>query len=179
MSDYRVARRYAKSIFELANEKQTLEEVHASMVLIFNTCSQNRDLVLLLRNPVIRYDYKLRVLKRIFENNIDGLSGLFLELLTRKNRSSILPSVAEVFSELYNEYKQITIARVTTAVPLSAGLRKAFIDSIKKENEEVILSEKVDESLIGGYILNIGDKQIDDSILRKLKSLEKELTKDI
>lgn len=179
MSDSRVAKRYAKSILELAIEKQILEEVHDSMTLIFNTCTQNRDLVRLLKSPVVSYDYKLRVLKRIFEGKIDALTSRFLELLTKKNRSSILPSVAEVFSALYNKYKNITIARVTTAVPLSAELRKTFIDKIKKDNEKVILNEEVDESLIGGYILNIGDKQIDDSVLRKLKSLERELTQDI
>ena len=149
------------------------------MVLIHETCTQNRNLVLLLRNPVIRYDYKLRVLKRIFEGKTDPLSIRFLELLTKKNRASILPKIAEVYDDLYNEYKHIIIARLTTAVPLSEKLRRTFIDKIKEENEEVILKEVVDDQLIGGYILNINDTRVDNSILSMLKDVEKELTKEI
>jgi F-type H+-transporting ATPase subunit delta len=150
MSDYRVARRYAKSIFQLAVEKEVLEQVHESMDLIQKTCAENRNLVMLLRNPVVRYDYKLRVLKRVFEGKTDPLSLRFIELLTKKNRANILPRIAEVYAELYNEYK----------------------------NEEVILQEKVDENLIGGYVLNIGDTRIDNSISNMLKNIERELTKD-
>jgi F-type H+-transporting ATPase subunit delta len=178
MSDYRVARRYAKSIFQLAVEKKVLEEVHDSMVLVHKTCAQNRNLVLLLRNPVVRYDYKLRVLTRIFKEKTDPLSLRFIELLTKKNRANILPRIAEVYTELYNEHKNITIARLTSAIPLSDEVRSSIIDRVKKGDQEVILQETIDEELIGGFILNIDDTRIDNSISSMLKNIERELTKE-
>ncbi len=174
MSDFRVASRYAKSFLELSIELKELEKSHKSMLLIRKVCDENRNFVRLLTNPVVRYDYKLRVIRRIFKDKINELSFRFMELLCRKGRENILPEIAKVFLEKYNEYKGIVIAEVDSAAPLSDDLRTAFREMVGKDKKEVVLEERIKEELIGGFILKIGDKQLDNSISTQLKKLERE-----
>jgi F-type H+-transporting ATPase subunit delta len=178
MSDYRVARRYAKSLFELAVEQKILEEVNESITLIRTVCHENRNLVRLLKNPIIRYDHKLRILNRLFEGRIDDMSLRFVQLITKKNREAILPAIAEVFGDIYNQYNNITIAQITTAMPLNDALRSAFQERLEKGEGTVVLQEVVDEDIIGGFVLDIGDRRIDSSIKTMINNLKKELTKE-
>lgn len=174
MSDFRVASRYAKSLLELSIDLDQLEESRSGMQLIRKVCDENRNFVHLLTNPVIRYDYKLKVIRRIFEGKVNELSSRFMELLCRKGRENLLPEIARVFLEKYNEYKGIVIVEVETAVPLSEDLKKSFKKVAGKDRKEVVLEERIRRELIGGFILKIGDKQLDNSLSTKLKQLERE-----
>src|SRR5690606_1117347 len=99
----------------------------------------------------------------------------FFEIISRKNRELILPLIAEEFHTLYNEYKGIVKAKVVTTFPLDEKLRAKFKAVVKERfGKEVELEESVDESLIGGYILTVGDRQIDESLNSKLKELKLE-----
>ena len=177
MSQVMVASRYAKSLFDLSIELKILDRIYKDMILLEQVCSENRPLVTLLRNPIIRFDYKLRSLNKIFEKHVHTLTLKFFNLISRKNRASILPEVSKRFVNLYLEYKGIVKADVTTAVSLSPALRKEFESIIgKATGKKVELNTSVDESLVGGYVLKIGDNQLDDSIKNKLKNLRRELT---
>lgn len=173
MSDIRVASRYAKSLLELAREKEMLEEVHKDMLMFHRVCEANRDFVLMLKNPVIKHDKKLSILKAIFEGKVNKLTMAIFDIITRKNRESILPSLAREFHVQYNLLKKIGEASIVTAVPLTTDMRKKFQDMVLQisDTKSVELKEKVDDSIIGGFILTVGDKQIDDSIHAKLKSM--------
>ncbi len=176
MSDYRVATRYALSVFQLAEELNLIEQVYSDMLVVDKVCSENRNLILLLKNPIIRYDYKLRVLQRIFKGKIEKLVMQFFGLICRKNRASILPHASKSYIELYDEYKGILRATITTAVPLSEDLKKEFVRKLEEiTGKQIILVEKVDESIIGGFILKSGDQQINDSIVNKLNELRRKL----
>jgi F-type H+-transporting ATPase subunit delta len=176
MSEVRVASRYAKSLFELAVEQDKLEPVKAGIQRIRETIANNRNLAQVLKNPVIRYDYKLRILRRLFENNGDELVMRFLELLSRKNRANILLAVADEFEKLYNEHKGIVRARVTTAVALDEALRKEFETMLEKQTgKKVALEENIDPDIIGGYLLQMGDLQVDNTISGKIGDLRREL----
>ena len=176
MSDFRVASRYARSVFDLAVELKIVDKIYDDMVLIGQVCTQNRKLVTLLKNPVVRYDFKLRVLNKIFEKHIDILTVKFFNLICRKNRTSVLPEVCKIFVALYDERKGIVRANVYSAVTLSAQIKKDFESMLTKETgKKVVLETKVDESLLGGFILKVGDNQIDDSLKTKLNNLRREL----
>lgn len=176
MSGYRVASRYAKSVFDLAIELKMVEQVYNDMLLIEQVCKANRPLVVLLKNPIVRYDYKLNVLNRIFEKHIDKITLKFFNLICRKNRADILADTSKVFIDLYHEYKGIVRANVSSAVALSAVIHKDFEAIVAKATgKKVELDSKVDESLIGGYVLQVGDDMIDDSMKNKLNALRREL----
>ncbi|WP_027002248.1 ATP synthase F1 subunit delta [Hugenholtzia roseola] len=176
MSDVRVASRYAKSIFDLALERGELEAVAESMAEIAATIKQNRDLDKMLKSPIINSGKKLNVLKAIFTQS-SALLTTFFEILTRKGREGALGEVAQQFRNLYNQHKSISIAQVITAAPLDETLREAFKERVKQISGKaaVELHEKIDPTLIGGYVLSVAGKQVDDSIKTRLQELRKKL----
>lgn len=176
MSDFRVASRYAKSIFDLAIELKNVDTIYNDMLLFGQVCSQNRKLVTLLKNPIIRYDFKLKVLTKIFEKHVDILTLKFFNLVCRKNRAAVLPEVSKIYINFYDIHKGVVRANVTSAVALSAQIKKDFEAILAKETgKKVALETKVDTSLLGGYILRVGDNQIDDSLKSKINNLRREL----
>lgn len=176
MSGYRVASRYAKSVFDLAIELKQVDQVYEDMLLVEEVCKANRLLLVLLKNPVVRFDYKLNVLTRIFEKHVNKITLKFFNLICRKNRADILPDTSKVFVTYYHEYKGIVRANVSSAVALSAAIHKDFEGIIAKATgKKVELDAKVDESLIGGYVLKIGDDMLDNSMKNKLNALRREL----
>jgi F-type H+-transporting ATPase subunit delta len=177
MSDYRVASRYAKSIIDLASEKGILEEVHNDMLLFSRTCKASREFVLVLKNPIINHAKKLSVLKALFGGKVNDLSMAIFEITTRKNREAILPSMASSFHDQYNKMKNVEVANITTAIPLEANYRTEIENYLKKNSGKTVeIVEKVDADLIGGYILRVEDKQIDNSVKAKLQELKKKFS---
>ncbi len=173
MSDLRAASRYAKSLIELADEQGALEEVNDDMRLFNEVCEENYEFRLMLKNPVIKHDKKRQILNEVFKGKVHKLTLAIFDIITRKNREPILPSIAKEFILQYNVKKGIEVATVTTAVPLSDDLREEIREIVLKVGgrKSVELKEIIDPELIGGFILKVGDKQIDDSLQSKLKML--------
>lgn len=173
MSNTRLAARYATPILELADEQGVLEEVKNDMKMFLDLCKSNRDLALMLKSPIIPHLKKAAILKSIFGKKVSKLTLDAFEVITRKNRESYMPQIAQVFLEKYNIKKGIQEVTLTTAAPLSENLRKEFSEFVKKiSNKESLINEKVDPDLIGGYLLKMGDQQLDESISGHLKELE-------
>jgi F-type H+-transporting ATPase subunit delta len=170
---YRIASRYAKSLIDLAQEKGKLEEVNNDMKLINSTIKSSAELRSFLKSPIINADKKLGVLNKVFLTSVTEITGKFIILLTDKGREPFLAEIAESFLIQYNTLKNITPVRITSAVKLD----QATIDNMlaglrKRENiQEVQLTELVDPSLVGGFTLQYGDKQIDSSIRSSLQKL--------
>jgi F-type H+-transporting ATPase subunit delta len=170
----RVASRYVKSLLGLAVSQGSLDKVHADMQLFDNTIQKSRELELMLKSPVIRHDKKLAILTAIFKGKITDLTMAFIEIITRKNREPLLPEIAGEFHNAFNVYKGIGKASVTTTVPMDAKTLAEFETIVKKlsNSKQVEIEEKIDKDLIGGFILNVEDKQIDASIRNNLKKLK-------
>jgi F-type H+-transporting ATPase subunit delta len=174
MAETRVASRYVRSLLSLAVEQNAVEAVHQDMQLFAKVAEENRAFALMLRNPIIRHDKKRDVLQALFKGKVHPLTFAIFDIITKKNREAILADIARQFHNAYNAYKGITKGVVITATPLDAELRKELEQMVKKvsNKKEVELVEKVDSSLIGGFVLNVGDRQIDASIKNKLKELK-------
>lgn len=174
MADIRVASRYVKSLLGLAVEQGALEAVHKDMLLFTKVLKENRDFKIMINSPVIRHEKKRAILEKIFAGKVDKLTMAIMDILTRKNREPLLPSIASEFHNAYNTYKGIGKAYITTTVRMDNDLRKAVEEIVKKlsKTKQVEIEEKTDKDLIGGFILNVGDQQIDASIKSKLKSLQ-------
>jgi F-type H+-transporting ATPase subunit delta len=170
----RAISRYVKSLLDLAVEQKALDQVHNDMLLFSKTVNENRSLALMLKSPVIRHDKKLSVLEALFKSKVSTLTMSFFDIITRKNREPLLVAIAREFHNSYNEYKGIKKATITTAVPLDAKLRTEFEGMVKRfsDKKQVELIEKVDKDMIGGFVLNIADRQIDASIRNKIKALK-------
>ena len=177
MRDIKVASRYAKSLLKISIENNSLESLYTDMQLINQVCEENRELVLLLKSPVIKRDKKQAIVNDIFGKHLSELASTFITLIIKKKREGILGDIAASFIDIYKDYKHIRTAQVTSAIALSKEQKEnvvALLKSTSKDDGSVELLEVVDESIIGGIILRVGDKQIDESIKRKLINLEME-----
>ena len=180
MANSRAASRYIKSLLGLAIEKGVLEEVNQDMQLFAKVCKENKSFGLLLKSPIIKHDKKREILDKIFKGKVNPLTLSIFDILTQKNREPLLPAIATDFHAAYNAYKGVSKATVTTAVPLDGKLRAELEQMVKtlSNKKQVELAEIVDPELIGGFILNVGDKQIDASVRSKLNTLKLNLSQN-
>ena len=174
MSQTAVAIRYARSLIQIANEKGAVDNVYADMRMVLAGVKKLRDLHLLLISPVIKTDKKIQVFKEIFSGQLTQITEEFIILLAKKRREAYLEKIAEEFISQYKEQMHIVTAIVTTAIPLDEAARNSVKEILKKHyKSEVEIVEKVDPKLIGGFIITIGNKQVDMSIQHQLGELRK------
>ena len=177
MKGTRVSSRYAKSLLGIAKEQGGLEQSYADMKLISETCENNKELMLLLKSPIVKADKKIQVLDAIFSKKVGKLSMSFVQTIARKGREGLLYIIAVEFQNQYKVEKNIVTAVVTSASGLDEKLRKKVLELVKQSvDSEVELIENQDKGLIGGFIVRLGDKQVDASIHRKLIDLKKSLS---
>lgn len=179
MSEFRIASRYAKSLLDLSVERNTLDETKNDMDLFLKVSEENRDFVLLLKNPIVKSTKKSAIIKEIFSGKVSDLSLAFFDIIAKKGRESYLIDIAQAFQTLYNKHKGIMKAEVTTTFPLTDNLRnevKRLVNEIT--GKTIDLKENIDKSIIGGFLLKVGDRQIDDTVSSKLSTLRRELTKN-
>lgn len=176
MPETKVAGRYAKSLLSLAAERKIEKKVFEDMELILNTIISSRELSLLLQNPIINTDKKDSILKSLFAGKVDAVTMAFLAIITSKRREYYIEDISRQFVRMYKEHMGIESAIVTTAVPMDEKLRGELLAVIKKTSKgEIELKEKIDKSIIGGFILTMKDKQYDASISSKINLLKREM----
>ena len=175
-----VAYRYARSLMQLAIEQNQLVAVQEDMRLIANTCEGSRELVLLLKSPVIKGDKKDKILDRVFAGQIGTMTSSFMGILVRKGREAMLPEIAEAFEEIRKVHDGVVTCVVTSAAPLDEDARKKVtaLAAEKYPGKSITLSEKVDKNLIGGVIVRIGDEQYDGSVSRRLNDLRRQFSEN-
>lgn len=181
MQNPRVAGRYAKSLIVLAQEQNQLDAVYADMKYLQHACKQSRELMNLLRSPIINSSKKETIVKEVLGKNIGTLSNAFINLLIQKGRESNLPEIAFAVIEQYNEIKHIHRVKLTTANTASEELKQAMVAKLKTHAalENVELETVVNESLIGGFQLEYKGNLIDASIARDLRDIQKQFQKNV
>ena len=176
MRNNRAALRYAKAALSIALEKGTADALEQDMVGIVALCSENKDLIAFLENPILSTETKKETVSKIFANLTEDSTRL-LDLLATNNRIDLLDQVAEQFIAIYQAQQGKQTVLVTTAVPLTASLEKTILSKAKElSSAKLTLNSVVDPSIIGGFILRIGDLQYNASVVQKLDTLKRELT---
>ena len=173
MQNPRLATRYAKSLIDLSIERGQLEQVFADMQWLQAVCKSNRDFVNLLRSPIIKNDIKKKIITAVTNGKISELTTAFNNLLVSKNRERSLPEIVNAFITAYKTHKNIQTIHLTTATPVSDVVKQAIVNQVKKSGgfENVEMEEKINPDIIGGFVLQIGDKLVDASIAYDLKSI--------
>ncbi|MCC8359577.1 ATP synthase F1 subunit delta [Salinimicrobium sediminilitoris] len=175
MQGSRAAARYAKALLSLAKDKNVAKEVNDDMTTISETIANSSDLRNFLKNPVIKNNMKKSALLEIFRSVNGVTSGLFA-ILIENNRLDILPLVAKNYNRLFNEMNGVQVARVTTAIPLTPALEAKIQQKVKElTGNEAKIENIIDESIIGGFILRVGDIQYNGSVSAQLTNLKREL----
>ena len=170
---------YGEALFELAVEEGREEELMNEVILLRELLSENPDFGKLMNHPKVLKEDKLEVLEAVFKGRVSEELVGFLHLIVSKDRYGEIVSILDYFIDEVKQVKGIGVAYVATALDLS--------EAKKKEVEQKLLSTtsftrmemhyQVDESLIGGMVIRIGDRVVDSSIRSKLSGLERELLK--
>jgi F-type H+-transporting ATPase subunit delta len=179
MKNTRATYRYAKSLLELSQEQGQLEACKDDMQTVVSICKGSRELRLLLKSPVVKTDKKLSIFKQVFAH-CSTLSMAFITLITQKKREALLYDIAESFLSIYQKSLGIEKVILTTASPLHEESREKIVAFVHQQGVKAIdLVEQVDESLIGGLILRMGDQQLDASIKKHIKELKQSFNKNL
>ncbi|HQE12858.1 MAG TPA: ATP synthase F1 subunit delta [Flavipsychrobacter sp.] len=181
MQNPRLASRYAKSLLDLANEQNSLETTLADITLLDTISRGNRDFENMLRSPIVNADKKLQILAAVFGTRISALTNAFIKLLVTKGREANLPEIATAFIRQYKELKNIKTIKLTTATPVNDSVKTTILNKVKAslKGSEVEINEKIDPSIIGGFVLEMDDKLFDASIKRDLNDVKNQFLKNI
>lgn len=171
-----VAVRYAKALFELAQEKEVLEVVFNDMQAVATVLETELSLHKFLDNPVVKEQQKKQLLESAFKGKVHSLVSSLLDLLVTKKREHFLQSICISFHELYKEKEGYREVVLTTAIPASEEVKSLLQTKIAEMLQtKVDIKTVVDEQLIGGFRLRINDMLMDKSIAMQLQSMKKEL----
>jgi F-type H+-transporting ATPase subunit delta len=174
MPNPRLAARYAKSLIDLANERNQVEPVYNDMLFLQALCKESRDFLVLLRSPVIKAEKKIAIVLAVTKGKISELTDAFNRLMINKGRESYLPEIIVSFIEQYNKQKGIHTIKLTTAVPVTEEVKQQIISQVQKQTnkDKIDLKTTVNEEIIGGFVLEIGDTLVDASIAYDLNKIK-------
>lgn len=180
MSGSKAGIRYAKAVLQHAVDSNNEHIVFEDMQSVQSTLAGSKELRTILKSPVIKAVDKKEALLTIFSETSEIVKSL-IEILVDNKRVSSLDAVAESFIYLYNNSKGVKVAKVTTAVPLSEALEKQVLIKVKEMtgSANVSIENSIDESIIGGFMLRVGDLQYNASIANQLGNLKREFSKSI
>ncbi len=173
-----LAMRYAEALYELAAERQALDGVEKDLAGVEETIAAHEDLATLLYHPQVPLAAKKETVTRVFGPQVTDFVLKFLLLLVDKRREAALPAIIKEYKVLANKARNIAEAEVTTAMPLSEGEKTALAAKLGAvTGKTVVLNTKVDDRIVGGVVVKIGDKLIDGSVARQLEALRAALLK--
>jgi F-type H+-transporting ATPase subunit delta len=175
-----LSKRYATALFDLAGEMKLLDKVDADLKLVGQVFSENRELRVVVSNPVIDAYKKVNILNDIFHGKIQDLSMKFITLITKKGRERYIPYICDAFNEIYLEYKNILPVHLTTAEKADKKIMDELSAKIKKATSmNIEMHEKVNDDIIGGFIVDFQDYQYDASIINQLNKLKKSFSENL
>jgi F-type H+-transporting ATPase subunit delta len=165
--------RYAKALFDLADEGKNVAVVEASLATLRRSLDESDDLCALTTNPLIsRKDAGKAVAAIAQAMELDATTTSFLGVLAENHRLGQLPAVIRAFRRLAAQQRGETSAEVVSAHPLTPAQTDALTQQLRaRVGRDVSVDLSVDPALLGGMIVRIGSQQIDSSIRTRLNSL--------
>ena len=172
-----IARVYAEALFEVATEKGKLDEIHDQLGEVADAIAENRDLQVFLFSPYFSSGEKREGIGRAITGAEPELTN-FLELLAEKHRMPAIFRIRQRFDEMWAREKRRLAVRLTTAVELPSNLVEQLGKEIEEQTGQTIeLEADVDQNILGGLVLQVGNMVLDASVRNKLERLRKEVAK--
>ena len=180
MKNPKLSNRYAKALFDFAQEKGQLEEVNQDLALIKATLKGNGEMQAVLNSPVIPPARKHTVFANVFQSLVSETTFLFLDVIIRKKREPALATICDEFLKSYNEFHHIKMVKLTSAQPLSTELVDKIRHLLEEKTQQTILIEEVVQpDIIGGFRLKMDDYYLDASVIAKLNRLRDEFAHNV
>ncbi len=172
MKSTKAATRYAKALLDLAVENNKTEQVSANMLALISANNEHETFNSFLNSPIVSSEKKNEIFKVLFPN-FEAQTISFMELIAKNGRESLLPSIAASYEEQLKEHKGIVPVVLTSAVPLDATTKATILQKVQSAVKGTIeLEEKIDPTLLGGFVIKIGDNRIDASVMNQLKNIK-------
>lgn len=176
MSYSRVASRYASALLKAAVQAHSLEAVRTDVDLLRMAIGVSRELIYLLKSPVVQQDQKVTVLRNIFAERVSPMTMNFILLLLEKRREKELPGIVMSFDEQYNQHMGIADVVIRSAIELDEAQKNSILEKVRKYTGKTVVARYIiDPSLIGGFLVKIGDTVLDGSVRHQLDNLKKAL----
>lgn len=176
----RLADRYANALYLFALENNQLENVYQDVLLLQEVFGQNKDLQLLMGNPILAPEKKSAVFTEIFKDKIGEITFGFLNLILKKKREPAFPYIFEEFVAAYYKHHNIRKANITTAMKLNDALIANIKNVLEEQTRSTIeISETINPDIIGGFIIKIDDYLIDASLRGRINKLKTEFSHNL
>ncbi|WAW15071.1 F0F1 ATP synthase subunit delta [Peptostreptococcus equinus] len=175
-----VATRYAQALFDLADEEKKISEIYQELTEILSLINSNSELKDVLKSPFVTKEEKRNIADQIFEGSLSKTTRNFMMVLIDNNRTIDLSSITVAYKELLNNKHNIEEGVVITAIPLSEDKISELEHKLSaKYNKNIKLTNKIDESIIGGALVKIGNEEIDGTVKSRLDDLKSDLSRVI
>jgi F-type H+-transporting ATPase subunit delta len=176
MSEYKIASRYAKALFDISSEKGLLDDVKKDIEHMLHLTDSNRDLEMFLESPLYKMAVKKEAIEKIFASSNEITRNLY-SLMISKYREAYIPAMGRVFLKEFNKKNQIVSVEVTSAVELNKTVLEQ-IEAYVLENTQaksVELTTKIDKELMGGLTVEFDGKIYDNTVVTQINKFKKEL----
>lgn len=177
MKGTKAASRYAKALLDLAIDNNQVDLVLDDMKYLAAVANESRDFQMLIQSPIVSSEKKISIFGQLF-GHFQETTSKFIELIAKKGREVLLGEIAASYEEQVNQYKGIKPVTIVSAVALDEATKNKIVAKIQGTVSGTLqVTEKIDPSIIGGFIVRMDDKQIDASVANQLDNLKQRLTR--
>jgi F-type H+-transporting ATPase subunit delta len=167
-------RRYAIALYEVAEEKGKVDSYISELDQVSELMNNNKDLLEIINHPDLSTSRKKEIFENIFKGNIENDILSFLIILVDKNRFDELNAIVDAIKKIHLERNEILSAIITTVIPLNEEEKNALIAKLRnKYNKKIVLTEEIDQSILGGVLVRVGNDVIDGTIRGKLDKIKR------
>lgn len=168
-----IANKYSQAIFDIACEQNALDEIGNELKSIQNMLHGTPELRMFVSHPLIPAEAKKETLEKLFAGSVQPIVLQFVYVMVDRHRESLLDEAITGFIRLSREKQHIEVAKVRVVQPLSPSEETNLVRNLEKlTGEKIEPVYIIDPSIIGGMVIQIGDRLIDGSLARQLKNME-------
>ena len=168
-----IAKRYASAIYDIAESSDKIGEIREALNILAENDNEDEEFKVFLLDPSIKYDEKVKYLHKSFDF-ISEDAFKIINYLVRKGRVSLAEKIRDSYLKIYYEKNNKILVNATFTKELSDNQREVLMKKLEeKYKKKIVLNLSVDEELIGGGIIKIGNKVIDGSIKSQIENIKK------
>ena len=176
MRDIRVAKPYARALYEAAVEQNALESIVADIEGLRALIEGSEEFTQLIHSPILSPQFKSETFQQLFTDTMQPLTINFFKLLALKQRERYLATIMDVFSAIVDEAAGRLVAKVTTAVPITVEQAERLVQQLSTySGKQVRLETTTDPQIQGGFIVQLDDTVFDASVTTQLQRLKQQL----
>ena len=175
-----IANRYAEALFQIGEEENKTDNLYNELKEVSSLITTNNDLNNVMKSPLVSKNEKIQLIDTLFAGKIDNDLKNFFKILVEKGRITSVEAIEATYKELLNEKNNILEGYVISAVPMdNEKIKELETELSKKYNKNVTLENEVDQSILGGVLVRLGNTQIDGSVKTRLNNIKDQLTQVI